>query len=454
MASTARAKPAAARRRAPRAGRPAAGESRVWHPNTQMREWGAFDEVVRGEGMSLVCADGTRLLDGVASMWCNVWGHSRRELAQAMARQAATLAHSPLFNLTHGPAERLARELVAIAPGMDRAFYSDNGSTAMEAAVKMAIQHWQNLGERSRPSIVALEGGYHGDTFGAMSVGYVPGFFSRFRRMLFGVSRVPAPDAFHRGIGAGDDASQCADAAERRLARGDVAALVMESGAQMAGGVRIYPRGYQRELARACRRHGALLVLDEVATGLGRLGSIAEYTAQRSRPDIVAFGKMLTGGYATMGATLATRAVYASFLGEHHESRHLFHGHTYTGNPVAAAVALENLRLYRRHGLMGRVRRTSRVLGGHAAEMARIPGVADVRHRGMAMGIELARGAPPAGQSVNRVVYEEGRGRGVYLRTLGNIVMVVPPLAMPAPQVSRLCAAVAETVASVARRLG
>lgn len=427
--------------------RGARGPSRVWHPNTQMREWGAFDEVVRGEGMSLVCADGTRLLDGVASMWCNVWGHSRRELARAMARQAATLAHSPLFNLTHGPAERLARELVAVAPGMSRAFYSDNGSTAMEVATKMALQHWQNLGGRARPAIVALEGGYHGDTFGAMSVGYVPEFFSRFRRRLFGVSRVRAP----RGAG---DAGRCADAAERRLARGDVAALVMESGAQMAGGVRIYPDGYQREVARACRRHGALLVLDEVATGMGRLGSMAEYAAQRSRPDIVAFGKMLTGGYATMGATLATRAVYSSFLGAHSESRHLFHGHTYTGNPVAAAVALENLRLYRRHGLIARVRRTSRALAGHAAEMARLPAVAEVRHRGMAMGIELALGARARGaRSVNRVVYEEGRRRGVYLRTLGSIVMVVPPLAMPAPQVSRLCGAVAGTVTAAARRL-
>ncbi|MCY4252008.1 MAG: adenosylmethionine--8-amino-7-oxononanoate transaminase [Thaumarchaeota archaeon] len=435
------------------AGRRAQG--RVWHPNTQMREWGAFDEVVRGEGMSLVCADGTRLLDGVASMWCNVWGHSRRELSRAMARQASTLAHSPLFNLTHGPAERLARELVAVAPGMARVFYSDNGSTAMEVATKMAVQHWQNLGERSRAAIVALEGGYHGDTFGAMSVGYVPQFFSRFRRRLFGVSRVPAPGARYRGLGAADDASQCAEAAERRLARGDVAALVMESGAQMAGGVRIYPAGYQREIARACRRHGALLVLDEVATGFGRLGSMAEYAAQRCRPDIAAFGKMLTGGYATMGATLATRAVYESFLGDHSELRHLFHGHTYTGNPVAAAVALENMRLYRRHGLIARVRATSRVLGGHAAEMARIPGVADVRHRGMAMGIELARArrAPPGAPSVNRVVYEEGRRRGVYLRALGDIVMVVPPLAMPAPQVRRLCGAVAGTVAAVARRL-
>ena len=442
-------------------GRPAQGRaarSRVWHPNTQMREWAAFDEIVRGDGMSLVCADGTRLLDGVASMWCNVWGHSRRELVRAMSRQAATLAHSPLFNLTHGPAERLAEELVSIAPGMSHVFYSDNGSTAMEVATKIALQHWQNAGERARSAIVALEGGYHGDTFGAMSIGYSAQFFSRFKGHLFGVSRVAAPDAYHSSRDPDDDASQCIEAAERRLARGDVAALVMESGAQMAGGVRIYPREYQRGIARACRRHGALLVLDEVATGFGRLGSMAEYTAQGSRPDIVSFGKMLTGGYVTLGATLATRRIHDSFLGEYAEGRHLFHGHTYTGNPIAAAVALENIRLYRRHRLLERIRKTSRVLGSFADRMATLPMVGDVRHRGMVMGVELVRDArtkraPTPSRSINRIVYEEGRRHGIYLRTLGNIVMIVPPLAMPAAQLDTLCEAAAKTIVAAARRM-
>ena len=432
-----------------------ARRSRVWHPNTQMSEWESFDTIVRGEGMHLVCADGTRLLDGVASMWCNVWGHSRSEMARAVSRQAAQLAHSPLFNLTHEPAEMLADRLVGIAPGMDAVFYSDNGSTAMEVAAKMAIQYWTNSGEKKRGAIVSLQNGYHGDTFGAMSIGNNPKFFSGFARYTFRADQVPVPGRLQNRGGMRRDAGSCLEAAERRLARGDVAALVMESGAQMAGGVNIFPPRYQAGIARICRRHGALLILDEVATGFGRLGSMAEYVAQGSRPDIVAFGKMLTGGYATLGATLASKRVAGAFLGEYSDLRHLFHGHTYTGSPLATAAALENMRLYTRHRLIERVAASSRVLGGFAGEFASMPLVADVRHRGMVMGIELGGGriASPA-RSINRIVYDIGRNHGIYLRTLGNVVMLVPPLSMGRSDIRRLCAAALRTVADLETVLG
>ena len=429
--------------------------SHVWHPNTQMREWDGFDEVVRGDGMHLVCSDGTRLLDGVASMWCNVWGHSRRELVRAISRQAATLAHSPLFNITHAPAERLADELVKIAPGMHRVFYSDNGSTAMEVAAKMAIQYWSNSGDKRRKRIVSLKNGYHGDTFGAMSIGYAPQFFARFREYAFGVDQIPAPRA--PGIGRMRDSEAdidvCLDEAERRLARGDVAALVMESGAQVAGGVRIFPPRYQSGISKICRESGTLLVLDEVATGFGRLGSMTEYVAQRSRPDIVAFGKMITGGYATLGATLASRRVSDAFLGAHADLRHLFHGHTYSGNPIASAVALENIRMYSRYRLLERVRTTSRILGGFAHEFASKALVSEVRHKGMLMGIELGNdpGSTSRGiaRSPNRVVYEAGKRNGVYLRTLGRTIMIVPPLYMNPTDIRMLCRAVLGTIDSL-----
>ncbi len=433
-------------------------QNRVWHPNTQMSEWARMDEVVRGDGMYLVCADGTRLLDGVASMWCNVWGHSRRELVRAISRQAATLAHSPLFNLTHGPAQELADKLVGIAPGMHRVFYSDNGSSAVEIAAKMAVQYWANIGE-PRSRLVSLQNGYHGDTFGAMSMGQNPEFFSKFKNHMLKIDHIPAPNAYRpvRGHTKQDDAEMCLEAAEKRLAKGDVAALVMESGAQMAGGVQIFPRGYQSTISKICKRHGTLLVLDEIATGFGRLGHMAEYVWQRSVPDIAVFGKMLTGGYATLGATLASKRVADAFLGDFAESRHLFHGHTYTGNPIAAAVALENIRLYARHSLIRRVRSTSKVLGGFAAEIGSRRLVGDVRHRGMVMGIELVvdpqTGAPPrSAQSMNRIVYGIAKKHGVYLRTLGNIIMLVPPLYMDPAHIRKLGAATLRIIDELEKR--
>lgn len=433
-------------------------QSRVWHPNTQMSEWSDFDKIVRGDGMYLVCADGTRLLDGVASMWCNVWGHSRSELVRAISRQASTLAHSPLFNLTHGPAEELADKLVRIAPGMHRVFYSDNGSSAVEIAAKMAIQYWANIGEPKK-RLVSLDNGYHGDTFGAMSMGYIPEFFSRFKNYMLKVDHIPAPNSYRptRRHTEQNDEQMCLDAAERRLAQGDVAALVMESGAQMAGGVQIFPRNYQSKIAKICKSHDTLFILDEIATGFGRLGSMAEYVAQHSTPDIAVFGKMLTGGYITLGATLANKRVSDAFLGEFAESRHLFHGHTYTGNPIATAVALENIRLYDRYSLIRRVRAASGILAGFIEEISRRRLVGDIRHKGMVMGIELvsdpATRAPlRSTQSMNRIVYALAKKHGVYLRTLGNIIMLVPPLYMSTPQIRKLCTSTLKIIDELEQR--
>ena len=447
--------------------------SRVWHPNTQMGEWDSFDEIKSAKGVWLTDSRGNRMIDAVASMWCNVWGHSDPQLVGAIAEQSRVLQHSSMFNLTNGPAEALAGELVGMSPGMHRVFYSDNGSSAMEVAIKIAIQYWQNSGERGRTGIAALENGYHGDTFGAMSVGYVPEFFGAYRSKLFGAARFPVPNGYRlpRGMTLSDREGQCLEAMERRLSgrdggggggsssSGEIAALVMESGAQVAGGVLIYPEGFQGRVARICRRHGVLLVLDEVATGLGRLGSMVEYERQGSVPDIVAYGKMLTGGYLTMAATLASKGVYDAFLGDFDDRRHLFHGHTYTGNPIAAAVAVKNLEMYRARRLIERIRETSRVFEEFYGRISEIGIVGDVRHRGMLMGIELVsdrRSKTPlraANASLNRVFFEEGKRQGVYLRTLGNTVMLVPPLAIGRGELEMLLDRAARTIRAVADSL-
>lgn len=403
-----------------------------------MSEWHSFDEIVRGKGVWLIDSRGNRLLDGVASMWCNVWGHSKKEMINAMTKQSKKLQHSPMFNLTNEPAEKLAKTLVKISPGMRKVFFSDNGSTAMEIAFKIALQYWKNKKIKNKTRIATLENGYHGDTFGAMSVGYVPEFFSKFKSNLFSTNQIPVPNKYHlpKGITFLEYQKFCLDKIEKLFSKDDsIAAFVMESGAQVAGGVIIYPSGFQKKISQLCHKHNVLLVLDEVATGFGRLGSMVEYTAQSSKPDIVAYGKMLTGGYLTMAATLTTKKVYDSFLGNFYDFKHLFHGHTYTGNPIAASVANENLKLYEKNNLIKKIQNTSKIFEKYRSEILSLDHVGDVRHKGMLMGIEMVSDKKKKTpimpkKSFNKIVFEAGKKHEIYLRTLGNIIMLVPPLAI------------------------
>ncbi len=401
-----------------------------------MKEWNSFDTIVSGKGMWLIDSKGNKMLDAVASMWCNVWGHSKPELIKAITNQNKKLQHSSMFNLTNEPSEKLAQNLVKISPGMHKVFFSDNGSSAMEISFKLALQYWYNIGEKKKTKIMTLENGYHGDTFGSMSVGFVPEFFGKFKKQLFSTIQIPVPNKYRipKGYTVSEYENYCLDKIEKQMAKDDkIAAFVMESGAQVAGGVIIFPKGFQRKISQLCKKYNVLFVLDEIATGFGRLGSMTEYTKQKSNPDIVAFGKMLTGGYLTMAATLANKKIYDSFLGEFNEWRHLFHGHTYTGNPLAAAVANENLRLYQKNQLIKKIQKTSKVFEKYYDEIADIDIVGDIRHKGMLMGIELVKDKKKKipihpEKSINKIFFEEGKKNGIYLRTLGNIVMLVPPL--------------------------
>lgn len=426
----------------------------VWHPNTQMSEWNNFPKIVKGDGMWLEDSKGNRYLDGVASMWCNVWGHSKKELVNALVRESKNLQHSSLFNLSNQPAENLARELVKISPRMHMVYYSDNGSTSIEIALKLAIQYWQNIGYKNKVKIASLENGYHGDTIGAMSVGYIPKFFSKFKNQLFPAFQLPVPNKYRlpKRFSLSEYTDYCLDKIEKTLANDDkIAAFVMESGAQMAGGVIIYPEGFQQKISRLCKKFEIPLILDEIATGFGRLGSMIEYKAQKSQPDIVAYGKMLTGGYLTMAVTLVTKKIYDSFLGHFNEFKHLFHGHTFTGNPLASALAYENLGLYRKYKLIERIKKTSKIFEKRSSEIKKLDLVGDVRYKGMLMGIELVKNKEnkePINpkKSINKIIFEAGKKNGIYLRTLGNIVMLVPPLAISS---SELDLAVEKTIFTI-----
>jgi len=402
-----------------------------------MKEWDSFDKIIKGKGMWLIDSKGNKMIDAVGSMWCNVWGHSNPQLVKAITTQSKKIQHSPMFNLTNEPAEQLAERLVKISPKMHKVFYSDNGSSAMEIAIKISLQYWKNIGEK-KTEIATIQNGYHGDTFGAMSVGYVPEFFGKFKKQLFSTIQFPVPNKYRipKGHTFSDYQNYCLDKIEKKFSKNNkIAAFVMESGAQMAGGGVIFPKGFQRKISQLCKKYDVLFVLDEIATGFGRLGSMIQYEEQKSIPDIVAYGKMLTGGYLTMAATLTNKKVYDSFSGEFNDWKHLFHGHTYTGNPIAAAVANENLKMYKKNNLIKKIQKTSKVFEKYYDEISKIDIVGDIRHKGMLMGIELVTDKSKKTpihpkKSINKIFYETGKKNGIYLRTLGNIVMLVPPLAI------------------------
>ena len=438
-------------------------QNHLWHPNTQMSEWSKFPKIVRGEGMWLIDEDGNRLLDGVASMWCNVWGHSKKELVNAIIKQTKKLQHASLFNLTNEPSELLAKKLINISPNMDQVFFSDNGSTAMEVAIKIALQYWNNVGENKKANIATLENGYHGDTFGAMSVGYVPEFFSKFRSKLFSTIQFPVPRTISSGtnkkISSKEYEEYSLSKIENKLKNDNsIAAFVMESGAQMAGGVIIYPKTFQKKISQICKKNDVLFVLDEIATGFGRLGSMVEYQSQNSIPDIVSFGKMLTGGYQTFAATLTTKKINDSFLGKFSEFKHLFHGHTYTGNPTAAALSLKNIELYEKYHLIEKIQKTSKVFENRINDISNLDIVGEIRHKGMVMGIDLVQNKnsnkPISSKtSINKLVFEEGRKHQIYFRTLGNTIMLVPPLAISQKDLNFLIDGTICTIKSISRKL-
>lgn len=436
----------------------------VWHPYTQMKDWQNFDVKVieKAKGSWLIDSEGKKILDGVASMWCNTWGHTKMEIVNAMIEQVKNLQHSTLFGLANEPSILLAQMLVKEARGMSKIFYSDNGSTAVEVALKMAMQYWRNVGKSHKTKFVALENGYHGDTVGAMSVGYIQNFFANYKKMLFTAERAPSPYLYRRPKSMSEDdfVSHCIDSMEKLLKNHDnIAAVIMESGAQLAGGAIIYPDGYQREIKKLCERYDTLLILDEVATGFGRLGSMIEYIDQKSTPDIVAFGKMLTGGYLPLAATLASEEIYNTFLGEFDDYKHLFHGHTFTGNPIACATAIANLQLYGKERLVEDIGKKSRMIEKRLGEIEHMEIVGDVRHKGMLVGIELVsdkRSKKPCkvkNEKINYLIMKESLKRGVFLRPLGHIMLLIPPLAISNRELDLLLDVATEIIKYVQKKV-
>jgi len=423
----------------------------LWHPFTQMREWLGEEPlvIVEGQGCWLVDAQGRRYLDGVSSLWCNVHGHRHPTLDAALRGQLDRIAHTTLLGLAGGPAIELAHALVGIVPpGLTRVFYSDAGATAVEAALRIALQYHQLRGDTLRTRFASLVEAYHGDTLGAVGVGYSEAFHRFVADAIAPAVRLTPPHVFRWERGMGDDAALAAavDEAERTLAEHGptLAALIVEPLVQGAAGMWIHRPAYLRALHDLARRHGTLFIADEVATGFGRTGRMFACEHAGITPDLMCVAKGITGGYLPLAATLATEHVFDAFLAPYEDFKAFFHGHTYTGNALACAVALANLRVFEDERTLERLGPKVATLEARLTkEIAPLAHVGDVRQRGVMVGIELVadrasrRAYPTAARMGHRTILA-ARRRGVILRPLGNVLVLMPPLAIAEDELALL----------------
>ena len=389
------------------------------------------------EGSDLYDSDGNAYIDGVSSLWCTVHGHRHPAIDAAIRAQLGRVAHSTMLGLSHEPAIELAEALLAVVPpGLSRVFYSDSGSTAVEVALKMAFQWWAQRGEPQRTGFISLQNAYHGDTIGSVSVGGIDEFHALYQPLLFDSWQARAGDAEH-----------LADLLERHGDR--VAAVVVEPLVQGAAGILLQPRGYLRAVRELCDAHDVLLICDEVATGFGRTGRMFACDHEDVSPDLLCLGKGITGGYLPLAATVTTERVYEGFLGGPGDLRTFFHGHTYTGNPLACAAGIASLQVFDRERTLERLVPKIELLARTLAHrVAVLPAVAEVRQRGFMVGIELA-GHDPAERLGQRVTLA-ARRRGAVIRPLGDVVVLMPPLSISEADLTRLVAITASSIAEVA----
>ena len=399
----------------------------LWHPFTQQRGWCEEEPLIieRATGCTLYDTEGNAYLDGVSSLWCNVHGHGHPAIDAAVHDQLGRVAHTTMLGLSHPGAIELAQRLVNIAPpGLDRVFYSDNGSTAAEVALKMAFQYWRHRGEHGRTGFICLRDAYHGDTIGSVSVGGIDLFHGCFGPLLFEAWQAEPGDP-------GD--------MRRRLEEhaGEVAAVIVEPLVQGAAGMLVHPEGYLRDVRALCDEHDVLLICDEVATGFGRTGAMFACEHEGVSPDLMCVAKGLTGGYMPLAATLAAERVYEAFLGEYEELRTFFHGHTYTGNPLACAAALATLEIFESEHTLAALAPKIELLGELLDEVvAPQRYVREVRRRGFMVGIEL--GDFPAHARMGHQVTLAARRRGVMIRPLGDVVVLMPPLSISEEELRHL----------------
>ncbi len=402
----------------------------IWHPFTQMKEWIEEEPLVieSGEGAVLRDTNGNEYIDANSSIWTDLHGHRHPKITQAIKAQLDRIAHSSFLGLSNVPAIELAQKLIEIAPrGLTRVFYSDDGSTAVEVAIKMALQYWQHKKQTHRTKFVAFTDAYHGDTLGAVSVGGVDLFHAAYRPLTFEVIRCSRLDDMQLG--------------------NDVAAVVIEPLIQGAGGMKLWPRGLLRELRERCTASGSLLIADEVMTGFGRTGKMFACEHEGVTPDLMAVAKGLTGGYLPLAATLTTEEIFNAFLGEYAEFKTFFHGHSYTGNQLGCAAALANLQVFEEEWVLEKLSALSCQLSAGLDRIRTLSHVSDGRQIGFIGAVEL--GLYAIADRIGKKVCDEMRRRGVLTRPLGNVVPIMPPYCVTREQLDRVLEVLTESIRTV-----
>jgi len=428
----------------------------LWHPFTQMADWLKSEPVIidSAEGFHLIDTEGTRYIDGVGSLWCNVHGHRVREIDDAIKAQIDKVSHSTLLGLGQTRSIELAEKLVGMTPaGLEKVFYSDSGATAVEISLKMAYQYFQNTGQKERTKFIALENSYHGDTIGSVSLGGIGIFHSIFQPLLFETFFVPAPHRYRfegseqacakYSLGKIEDLlSNCAH---------EIAAVVIEPLVQGAAGVIVHPRGFLESVRRLTEKYGVLLIADEVATGFGKTGKMFACEIEHVCPDIMCLAKGITGGYLPLAATLTTREIFEAFLGTAAEHKTFYHGHTYTGNALGCAAALASLELFERNKIIESLPAKIDLMERYFAKIAAMPFVGDARQCGLMGAIEIVkdkvtRESFPAEQTTGARVCYSMRRRGVMLRPLSDCVIVMPPVAINIELLEELLGIISDSI--------
>jgi adenosylmethionine---8-amino-7-oxononanoate aminotransferase len=430
----------------------------VWHPCTQMKdhEWLPLVPIRRGAGAWLEDFNGRHYLDAISSWWVNLFGHANPVIGNAVRRQLETLEHVMLAGFTHEPVVELSERLVAVTPaGLTRCFYADNGSSAVEVALKMSFHYWLNRGESRRRRFVALENSYHGETLGALAIGDVALYKETYRPLLMDCLLAPSPDAYLREAGEtpAEFARRQAAALDALLARypGEVCAVVVEPLVQCAGSMRMYDPAYLVELRALCDRHKVHLIADEIAVGFGRTGTLFACEQADIAPDFMCLSKGLTGGFLPLSVVLTSDEVYEAFYDDYGTLRAFLHSHSYTGNPLACAAALATLDLFAASDVLGDNRTRAALMRAGVAELEDHPQVAEVRQAGMILAIEMVRDRAtrqpyPWQERRGLAVYRHGLANGVLLRPLGNVVYFMPPYVIDEDDIALLARTAVEGV--------
>jgi len=433
----------------------------IWHPFTQMKDYMDMNPLViqKGEGCYLVDTSGNRYIDGVSSLWVLVHGHGKKELVDAIQKQSKTLCHSTLLGLANVPSVILAKKLIEIVPkGLSKVFYSDNGSTSVEIALKMAYQYWQQKGEKRRKRFIAFTNAYHGDTIGAVSVGGIDLFHQVYGPLLFKTFKAPSPYCYRCPMKLRQETCgmACVDAFEKVVKKHheETCAVIIEPLVQGAAGMILQPPGWLNAIWKIAKEYGLLFIADEVATGFGRTGNLFACEEERISPDFMCVAKGITGGYLPLAATLSTEEVFNGFLGQFDEFKTFFHGHTYTGNPIACAVAVESINLFKKEGLLQKLQQKTAILKNSLDRFKELTHVGEVRQKGFMVGIELVKSrktkrsyAP--GDKIGQKVIWEARKRSVIIRPLGDIIVLMPPLAIDRPTLEELVVVTYESIKAV-----